>query len=378
MNVHLVRSPEFSKETYLNVCNLLQQFQGPIKFNSSKEDIEVDLYEEELRIWKKREDFEKKELSRSIINTNVEKKIIFPFYEKVKTWDQLFGICKDYRLKHQIKEEDIIVLLTDVANDKNWFGGVAPSMKDYFIHTANWEYFFGNDIDIRFPIAYEIIVWVMRYFMFPDRDAVFQGVHKTPIGCIMDFCEDKSQIILKMRTADACESCMNKFQDRDISPLYSRQFFDILDGIRNSMTFRGRANLLQQPSRIEIRGYTKKIFFKDLGGLELVLNPKEKTIFFFFLKHEEGISLSHLIDYRDELEQLYRQFSNLSEEEQIKRAIDILINPLENDINVVLSRINRKIKNAVGDSLYNFYCIKGDRGDKKRISLDREMVEYFK
>jgi hypothetical protein len=84
-----------------------------------------------------------------------------------------------------------------------------------------------------------------------------------------------------------------------------------------------------------------------------------------------------LIDYRDELEQLYRQFSNLSEGEQIKRAIDILINPLENDINVVLSRINRKIKNVVGDSLYNFYCIKGDRGEKKRISIDREMVDYF-
>jgi hypothetical protein len=177
-----------------------------------------------------------------------------------------------------------------------------------------------------------------------------------------------------MRTADVCEGCMNKIIQRDIPTLYSRQFFDILDGIRNSMTFRGRANLLQQPSRIEIRGHTKKIFFTDLGGLELALNPKEKSIFFLFLKYEQGISLSHLSDYRNELEQLYRQFSNLSEEEQIKRAIEILINPLENDINVVLSRINRKIKNAVGISLYDFYCIKGERGEKKRIKLDRELI----
>jgi len=217
----------------------------------------------------------------------------------------------------------------------------------------------------------------MRYFMFENRDDLKEGVHHKPIGCIMDFCKDKSQIILKMRTADVCESCISKFIARDISPLYSRQFFDILDGIRNSMTFRGRAVLLQQPSRLEIRGNSKKIFFSDLGGLELCLNPKEKAIFLLFLKHEEGISIPHLCYYRKDIEELYYQFSNLSEREMIDRAIDVLINPLENDINVVLSRINKKIKNAVGDVLYHFYCIKGERGDKKRIKIDRELVIYM-
>ncbi|GAA4059726.1 hypothetical protein GCM10022388_28240 [Flavobacterium chungnamense] len=303
-------------------------------------------------------------------------KISFPYIERKKTWEQLFAECDNYRKSKALPDEDIVVLLTDLGNELNWFGGVAPSMKNYFIQTSNWEHFFGNSIDIRFPIAYEIIIWVMRYYMFPDREETLKGVHKKSIGCIMDFCKDKSQIILKMRTADVCESCMNKFIVRDIPTLYSRQFFDILDGIRNSMTFRGRATLLQQPSRMEIRGHTKKIFFTDLGGLELALNPKEKAIYFLFLNFEEGIRISHLSDYRNDLEQLYRQFSNLSERELIDRAIDVLINPLENDINVVLSRINRKIKNAVGDSLYDFYCIKGERGEKKSIKLNRELIMY--
>jgi hypothetical protein len=303
-------------------------------------------------------------------------KISFPYIERKKTWEQLFAECDNYRKSKALPEEDIVVLLTDLGNELNWFGGVATSMKNYFIQTSNWEHFFGNSIDIRFPIAYEIIIWVMRYYMFPNREETLKGVHKKSIGCIMDFCKDKSQIILKMRTADVCESCMNKFIVRDIPTLYSRQFFDILDGIRNSMTFRGRATLLQQPSRMEIRGHTKKIFFTDLGGLELALNPKEKAIYFLFLNFEEGIRISHLSDYRNDLEQLYRQFSNLSERELIDRAIEVLINPLENDINVVLSRINRKIKNAVGDSLYDFYCIKGERGEKKSIKLNRELIMY--
>ena len=41
---------------------------------------------------------------------------------------------------------------------------------------------------------------------------------------------------------------------------------------------------------------------------------------------------------------------------------------------MVISRINRKIKSAFGESSYDFYSIQGDRGEKKGIKLDREMV----
>jgi hypothetical protein len=116
------------------------------------------------------------------------------------------------------------------------------------------------------------------------------------------------------------------------------------------------------------------MLFTDLGGLELPLNPKEKTLYLLFLKHEEGILLSHLQDYEDDLFRDYKTISNQSETEQQRQTIKFLINPLENDSNVVISRINRKIKSAVGESLYDFYCIQGDRGEKKGIKLDREMV----
>ena len=381
MNIHLLRSPELKEETYRNVLHLLQQFQGPMRFIACEEDYtEFDDVTEE-RIWHHKEDFEKSRAMENLSKKSATEysikipKITFPFIEKKKTWEQLFAECDNYRMSKTLPDDDIVVLLTDIGNELNWFGGVAPSMKDYFIQTSNWEHYFGNTIDIRFPIAYEVIIWVMRYYMFENRDEIKEGVHEKPIGCIMDFCGDKSQIILKMRTADVCESCMDKFIARDISPLYSRQFFDILDGIRNSMTFRGRAVLLQQPSRLEIRGNSKKIFFTDLGGLELCLNPKEKAIYFLFLKYEEGISIPHLCDYRKDIEELYYQFSNLPEREMIDKAIDVLINPLENDINVVLSRINKKIKTAVGDSLYDFYCIQGERGEKKYIKLDRELID---
>jgi hypothetical protein len=73
----------------------------------------------------------------------------------------------------------------------------------------------------------------------------------------MDFF-DKTQIILKMRTADICENC-NTLINRDVPPLHIRQIFEILDC--TLYDFRGRSKLFQQPSRMEIKGYTKNIFF---------------------------------------------------------------------------------------------------------------------
>lgn len=376
MNVHLLRSPELKEETYRNVLHLLQQFQGPMCFIACEEDLIEFNTEESNRIWDRKEDFERlKTNSNHLKEMSFENRITFPFVEKVKTWKQLFAECDNYRKANTISEKDIVVLLTDKGNDRNWFGAVSPSMKNYFIQTSNWEHYFGNNIDIRFPIAYEVIIWVMRYYMFTDNQDVLNGVHENPIGCIMDFCREKFQIILKMRTVDVCETCMNKFIEQDVPILYTRQFFEILDGIRKSMTFRGRSKLLNQASKMEIRGRTKKIFFTDLGGLELRLNPKEKSLYLLFLNHPEGINITHLQDHRSELIGLYASLCNQSENETLNRAIDLLINPFDNNINEILSKINRKIKDAVGDTLYVFYCIKGERGEKKSIKIDRELVE---
>lgn len=378
MKIHLLRSPEFSVETYSNVLQLLQQYRGPLQFMSSGSD---DGFSEDFTneiIWKEKDAFERKtELCYSNTPQKSYFKISFPHKEKSKTWKQLFKKCDNYRRLEKIPEGEIVVLLTDIGNELNWFGAVSPTMKNFFIQTSNWQHFFGNGIDVRFPIAYEVIIWVMRYYMFPDNDAILKNIHHNPIGCIMDFCQDKSQIILKMRTADVCDQCMNHFVNRDVSILNSQQFFDILDGIRKSMTFRGRSVLLQKPSILEIKGRTKKIFFADLGGLELRLNPKEKALFLLFLKHPEGLILNELQDYKQELIASYSCFCTQTDKELINQSITTLINPLDQDRDIVLSRINKKIKDTVGELLMDFYTIKGGRGESKKIKLERELVLYI-
>lgn len=376
MNIHLLRSPELNQDTYRNVLHLLQQFRGPMHFLECEEEILQYNPNEEEKVWQDRKDFEKSKTMHCMQSENVisEYSIMFPYKEKTKTWNQLFSECNEYRNKKKISENDIVVLLTDIGNEPNWFGGVSPSMKNYFIQTSNWEHFFGTGIDCRFPIAYELIIWVMRYYMFQTNEDIMKNIHQNPIGCIMDFCQEKSQIILKMRTADVCHTCMQKFVERDVPQLLTRQFFDILDGIRLSMTFRSRSAVLNQPSKMEIRGHTKKIFLTDLGGLELRLNPKEKALYLLFLKHPDGLYLTELQDHKEALIKLYGNFCTQSDPHLLNRTIEVLVNPLENDVNVILSRINRKIKEAVGEPLLHFYSINGERGEKKSIKLNRELL----
>ena len=378
MNIHLLRSPELKVETYRNVLDIFNSYKGPMRFLDCEKEILELATDEEDRVWEQKEDFQKlKKIVGNLEEYSIcyDSDIEFPYVEKVKTWEQLFTECDAYRKKKRIAEKDIVVLLTDFGNDINWFGGISLSMKNFFIQTSNWEHYFGNSIDIRYPIAYEVIIWVMRYYMFPNRDAMEKGVHEQPLGCIMDFCGDKTQITLKMRTADVCEDCMDKFIGQDVPVLHTRQFFDILDGIQSVMTFRGRSKLTLIASKIKINITQKKIFFTDLGNHELKLNPKEWAVYLLFLNQsKDGIKKKDLINKREDLFKEYRKNSDISTETGYK-VVDELIDTTKNELNVVISRINKKIKNAVGDSLYDFYCIQGERGEKKYIKLDRELID---
>lgn len=371
MKIHLVRSPELKIETFQNVVNVLYQYPGPLEFIAI-EDGGIIPSSTQTRTWDNEKDFKMKELHNEV-KFSLAEPILFPFNENMRTWEQLFEHCELYRAKNRVSPHDLVVLLTDDNNDKNWFGGVAPNMKDYFIQTSNWEAYFG-DVDIRFPIAYEVIVWVMRYYKFANNQAVYDGVHHTPFGCIMDFCQNKSQISLKMRTADVCPDCMKVLRDRDISPFILKQFFTILEGIRAGMIFRGRTILLFEPSKLEISGLMKKIKFTDIGNLELRLNPKQKTLYLLYLAHPEGIMLNNIQDFRKEVEDYYFRFAVGDNVEAKIRAIDLLLNPMEGDRDIVISRINSIIRNTVGDELAEFYIIKGERGGAKKIKLDRELV----
>jgi hypothetical protein len=382
--VYLIRSEEYLEEDFSQMLNLLKQFNGPINFIPA----ETNYLQSTPPVlsWMSKLEFEKKNTPQfspsqdEIITTysssdSVPKaSIVFPVEVPSLSWGNLFDACIDFRNKNQIPEKDLVILLTDFSNDKNWFAGIDATMKNYFIQTSNWHHFLGNSIDSRFPVAYEIVIWLLRSQMFQNRQEIMDGVHKGSSGCMMDFCENKKDIILKMRTADICNDCLKVIELKEVDRPLARQVLDTMDGIRQHMMFRERSEFLNSPSKMEIRGFMKRIFLKDLGDLEILLNPKEKTIYLFFLVHPEGVRIVDLIDHKTEISHFYETFTNSYDTSQIEQAINLLLDPTEGNINQVFSRIRAKFKSALGTRLSNLYTIEGNPGEPFKINLNREFV----
>jgi hypothetical protein len=382
--VYLIRSEEYLEEDFSQVVNLLNQFNGPIEYISAETNYLQ--FTPPGLLWRSKLEFEKKTTPKfssdrnqispnySMFESTPKQSIVFPVEVPTLSWDTFFAACIHYRRKHQIPEKDLVILLTDFSNDKNWFAGIDATMKNYFIQTSNWHHFLGNSIDSRFPVAYEIVIWLLRSQMFQNRQEIMDGVHKGSSGCMMDFCENKKDIILKMRTADICNDCLKVIELKEVDRPLARQVLDTMDGIRQHMMFRERSEFLNSPSKMEIRGFMKRIFLKDLGDLEILLNPKEKTIYLFFLVHPEGVRIVDLIDHKTEISHFYETFTNSYDTSQIEQAINLLLDPTEGNINQVFSRIRAKFKSALGTRLSNLYTIEGNPGEPFKINLNREFV----
>jgi hypothetical protein len=379
MNTFLIRTPGVDLVQFNNVLNLLRGFPGPVSFFSNEEE---NIASEITEVtWDDEETFNRPLESINVSYCPEESFHVdyepyrFPRVEKQLTWEDLFEVCLEFRHRNGISENDYVVLLTDLGNDKNWFGGIDESMRNIFVQTAHWSHFFGSHVDERFPITYEVTAWLLRTQMFKTREELSNAMHREAIGCMMDFCKSKKDIVLKMRTADLCIDCLDFLENGVVSRPIIQQFFETMDGIRRNLMFRERSAFLKRPSSIEINGYNCRILLSDLGNLEVSLNPKEKTLFIFFLRHENGVKLPELVDHLPEIRSLYCRFSRLSDQQRIEDAVQRLVDVLDDNQQQVLSRIRKKFRDLVGQSMAEYYTVEVETGTYT-IALDRKFVTY--
>lgn len=383
MIVHLIRAKDFSPHTYQSVLQLLQQFPGPITYRPSETENEIiEAIEQEIA---NRDDFETgdiaypeatlsaREYSKNVVFDRI--KVNFPLKIKSASWDSLFSICRKYRDRNKIPKQDLVILLTDTANDANWFVAADHDMKNAFIHTADWHYYFEG-LNERYPIAYEITASALRMATCPTFSEFKTLWHQVPKGCLSDLCMNKQEIVLKMKTADICMDCMHYMEKRDVDIRVIAQTVDTFEGIRKHFLTAERTNLLKRPSRLLISGYMYNLILSDYGNMPLLLNPKQKTIYCFFLNHPEGVRLVDLVDHRTEISQLYHRFSNQSTRNNIENSLNLLLDPLDDNLHQTLSRIRRIIEKTVGKRIAPMYQIIGKKGEPYKILLSEEFIVW--
>lgn len=128
------------------------------------------------------------------------------------------------------------------------------------------------------------------------------------------------------------------------------------------------------PGRLQvtIRG---EILLPDYGNIEIKLAPLEKTLYLFFLKHPEGIKLHVLANHKEELKTIYSQIPTRGLLTEIYNRIDSLVEVTSNLASEKIAKIKRAFERSVGEDLAKPYYIQGERGDKQRIPLNRNLVE---
>lgn len=387
MRVHLIRSEEVSLDWYSGLVRYLQSFPGPIVFIPSQELPSFETDPDSEMPWKDKSGKVKfpdmplasMSFNESRMNVKFDEELPMKAMESRFTrvkWQDFFSFMNQFRRKQDLGNAEYVVMLTDHGNEHNWFS--APDLegnRNFFVQTSGWEFIIHGDA--KFPVAYQVVTNLLRYLFISNLKELETLMHMRPRGCVNDFNQDKREIVLKLRTADLCPECTQQLAARKADPGIVNQIFEVMESIRSNVLFRERFELSRKPSRLLISGPRSKIIFSDLPNTELLLTPLEKTVYFFFLQHPEGVSYTDMPDHEGEIVEIYRKLNmNQNLHDCVARSKQ-LINPMENSLSEKVSRINRKIELLLGPVLAEFYLISGQRGQPRKIGLDRILVTWM-
>jgi len=367
--IHLIRTEGVEDELFAGVVSLLQAIPGPIQvvgvadYPRPQHHI-LNSLDEHMRHERIEWDRARK-IPRRIMSGK------FTAPHDAMHWSHFYRKADEYRRDEDVPTEDMVIVLSELSNHRNWFSALDMAKPtNGFIHTADWEMFLHAPA--MFPVAYEVIALLLQRPIYANEDLFKRLVHDEPRGCIDDFCQDKKQIFLKLRTADICQDCMDEFQKHHPIPVIDHALA-IMESLREKMLYAQNFRQNSPPSPLLITR-DKRIFLPEYANMEIPLTPLEKTLFLFFLNHPEGVLLTDLCDHREELYAIYASLATNGGRVQLKRSIDGMTNALSNSASEKMSKIKRAFETNAGKTLARHYYIQGEMGEKRGIPLDRGLV----
>jgi len=267
----------------------------------------------------------------------------------VFTFKDLFYLCSFFRTTQDKSDRDFVVILTSYQNNFNWFS--ATEHRNIFVNTKDWEILTKKEN--KFGIAYQVIENIFQSLIGSSHEVTeaSPNVHFKPIGCINDFCEDKETVILKLKTADICQECINAARKQGISNNSLLIFQSVLESLSAKFRALNVQNLVEpEPVLINKNGVI------TIGKKEIKLEPLQKTLFIFFLTHANGEILDNLPDYQEDFFKIYSKIRKGAERSKIK---SLTANYLSADSTFLSTKssLNKSLKNQLGVNLADYYII---------------------
>lgn len=290
------------------------------------------------------------------------------------SWEELFSMCEAFRKEHKIADKDVVVLFTNIRNDRNWFSSWDETARlNFFIHTEGYEQII--EADPEYPLVYELASVPLVIASFDDIKVAEAYAHQESRGCVFDFTRNKKEAQLRLRTADVCDECRNLLKERKADPAVLRQNFAVFDNIRAQMLYRTRFELLQELSHVVLRISQKSLEFTDLA-VRVKLKPREFALYQLFMKNKDGIEFKKMDEKESDLLDYYKLCSGKSNIVKVNTTIKNLIDLKDRSaFDETVHGINNKIRNAIGKAVSPKYELRTING-LYMIEIDRSLVTY--
>ena len=278
-----------------------------------------------------------------------------------------------YRYENDVPQDDVVLMLSTRGNHENFF--VIPRFSGSLMAAIQVNHAVTLGVPSHVLVGYYLMALPVMLLAYKDEDMLSyldKHAHRDVRGCLNDLCdEDVEQLLLKTKTGDICVECKRHFQGQNLDwdmVRQMRQGFDLVRAIQlNLEDF--------------LEGFSKPAMtvgvrpqFEELG-LTVPLSPKEMAVYVTFLEAGmEGISMNALDEHRPQLRDAYARRYNRSDVAEIDRVVDKLIDPMDPDLQQVLTKINRKFKSTLGEGRAEAYMVTGPRGEAKSIALPRHLI----
>jgi hypothetical protein len=369
MRIHLIRTKDVDTTLLEQVAGLLQAVPGPMEiiFNPEIYTPGIEIGEHiscyEPEVWEYDKKIEPQLTSDQFIWDR----------DSITHWSDFYLKCRKYRSWQNVPRKDMVIILTGQANQRNWFSALdSQNGLDGFVHTGDWEAYIPAPP--AFPIAYEVISLALQQNMYKEWNNLKDTTHRQAIGCMNDFCKDKADVILKLRTADICHECLAMFERHYPLPVI-HHVLQIMESLRVQMLYSQNFRQSSPLSRLVIDA-DHRIYLPDFGNIEIRLTPLEKALYLLFIRHPEGIMMSSIQDHRAELYNLYTVLANQGDATQMQARVNDLSDPAGNSASEKMSKIKQKFEQTIGKTLAASYYIQGPPGEAKKIGLERGMVVW--
>jgi hypothetical protein len=325
MKVYLTSTPEFSTDVLNEVALILGKIPGELEFILGNT-----MTEQQIQLF----------------NSNLSE------IESIDclSFEDFFGLCGAYRAIREIPQDAFVVLVTSIKNSKNWFS--AFNGKNIFIHGIDWVYYTKRDA--KFGIAYQILENIFQSLIELNIDDVDNepNIHMDSIGCINDMCINKKDVMLKLRTADICDSCIDRAIEKEVNPLVLQHIIESIDGLRKEFVNSNRISSTVKPLPVHVNA-ERSI---KIGDKPIEIVALQKVLFIFFLKNLQGVKTQLVYEHQEELIKLYHEIRRSGEKERIIK----MFNPekgADPSFDQHKSKLNKALIKLLGPKLAEYYII---------------------